>query len=82
MHQPRLPCIRQRSRYCLEQAEPLLDLSQQQETTIGSDIAAIEPEIDFAASELGKGYLRRSKIWHRRNLQVDQSRYPIQRGKL
>jgi len=69
-HQPRLPRIRQRLRYRLDQTKSLLDLSQQQETTIGRNIAAIKPDINFAAAELGKGHLSRGTIRHRRNLHV------------
>ena len=57
-------------------------LPQQQQSAVGTDMATIKADVNFAPSELRKRHLGRGTIWHRRNLHGDQSRQPIQRGKL
>ena len=82
LHQTRVARIRQRLRHRLQQSESSLDLAQQQQSTIGTDIAAVKADVNFTPSELRKRHFGRGTIWHRRNLHGDQSRQPIQRGKL
>jgi hypothetical protein len=82
LYQIRVTRIRQRLRHRLQQSKSPLDLPQQQQPTIGTDLAAIKADINFTPSELRKRHLGCGTIWHRRNLHGDQSRQPIQRGKL
>jgi hypothetical protein len=82
LHQPRLTLVRQRLRHRLQQSESSLDLPQQQQPAVGTDVAAIKTDINFTPSELRKRHLGGGTIWHRRNLHSDQSRQPIQRKKL
>ena len=82
LHQPRVARIRQHLRHRLQQSESSLDLPQQQQPAVGTDIATIKTDVNLASSELRKRHFGRGTIWHRRNLHGDQSRQPIQRGKL
>ena len=65
--QRRIARIGQHLRHRLQQAEPLLDLAQQQQPAIRADIATIKTNVNRASSQLRKRCLRHGTIWHRRN---------------
>jgi len=64
----RIAWIGQHIGHRFEQAELAFNLAQQQQATVRGHVAAINADVNLAATQLRKQVSLRGTIWHRRNL--------------
>jgi hypothetical protein len=58
-----MPVVWQDSAEILDQPETLLDLTQEHQTAVAGDVAAIERRLDFLTIEAGKKELGVGAVW-------------------
>ncbi len=59
-----MPVVWQDSAEILDQPETILNLTQEHQTAVAGDIAAIERGLDFPTIEAGKKELGVGTLWH------------------